>query len=267
MSLFAILTATFVVSLFSFIGVLFLSFSKSILEKILLVLVALSAGGLLGGAFLHLIPEALHGFEGRFGHEGSTFLFLFVLLGFCLFLAMEQFLHWHHGHHGNHCCGDVHHDTPKKSALSTLILLGDGVHNFIDGLVIAAAFMINIETGIVVTIAVALHEIPQEIGDFGVLVYSGMARIKALFFNFFSGLTAVLGGVVGFYFATVAEGMALYILPVAAGGFLYLAASDLIPEIKHGDKLSRMLIHFLVMLAGILFMFLMLHIPFLEHAH
>jgi len=223
---------------------------------------------LLGGAFLHLIPEALHEFTELHGHDATTILFLFVLVGFCLFLITEQFLHWHHGHHGEHCCGDAHHKINKsKKSLSTMILFGDGIHNLIDGLVIGAAFMVSIETGIIATIAVALHEIPQEIGDFGVLVYSGMKRSKALLYNFLSGLTAVVGGVVGFIFAEQASHIALYILPIAAGGFIYLAASDLIPEIKHGDSMKRMGLHFTVMILGIAFMYLMLHIPFLEHSH
>ncbi len=266
MTLLYIIIATVAVSLISFIGALTLSFSKKVLEKIILILVALAAGGLLGGAFLHLIPEALHEFSESRGHEASSMIFLFVLIGFCLFLLTEQFLHWHHGHHGEHCCGDGC-DKRAKKELSTLILFGDGIHNLIDGLVIGAAFMVNIETGIIATIAVALHEIPQEIGDFGVLVYSGLKRAKALMFNFLSGLTAVLGGVIGFFFAQASEGIALYIIPIAAGGFIYLAASDLIPEIKHGESLKRMAVHFGVMLLGIAVMYLLLHIPFLEHSH
>ena len=261
-----IIVATVSVSLISFVGALTLSFSKKNLEKILLVLVALAAGGLLGGAFLHLIPEALHEFTELHGHDASSILFLFVLIGFCLFLLTEQFLHWHHGHHGEHCCGDVHHKGKKKE-LSTMILFGDGMHNLIDGLVIGAAFMVSLETGIIATVAVMLHELPQEIGDFGVLVYSGMTRLKALLFNFLSGLTAVAGGVIAFFFSNMAQDVALYILPIAAGGFIYLAASDLIPEIKHGKDMRRMALHFGVMVLGIALMYLLLHVPFLEDVH
>ena len=264
--LFYIIIATVAVSLISFVGAFTLSFSKKILEKILLVLVALAAGGLLGGAFLHLIPEALHEFTELHGHEASSILFSFVLTGFCLFLLIEQFLHWHHAHHGEHCCGDVHHKRSKKE-LSAMILFGDGMHNLIDGLVIGAAFMVNVETGIIATIAVILHELPQEIGDFGVLIYSGMTRAKALLFNFLSGLTAVLGGVIGFFFTEIAQGAALYILPIAAGGFIYLAASDLIPEIKHGKSMKRMALHFGIMILGIALMYALLHVPLLEAVH
>ena len=266
MTLVYIIIATVVVSLISFIGALTLSFSKKLLEKILLTLVALAAGGLLGGAFLHLIPEALHEVTHLYGHDAATTLFVYVVIGFCLFLAVEQFLHWHQCHHGESCCIDEYSKCDKKE-LSAMILFGDAIHNLIDGLVIGAAFMVNIETGIIATIAVALHEIPQEIGDFGVLVYSGMKRVKALLFNFASGLTAVLGGFIGYFFAGASEGVALYILPIAAGGFIYLAASDLIPEIKHGKNMKRMAVHFGIMILGILLMYLLLHVPGLEHSH
>ncbi len=259
-----IVIATVLVSLLSLIGAFSLSLSKARLENIILILVSLSAGGLLGGAFLHLIPEGLHELTESIGEQAHLTVFIFVLIGFCLFLITEQFLHWHHGHHGEHCCGDLEHIRTKKE-LSSLILIGDGVHNLIDGLVIAAAFMVSPITGVVTTIAVALHEIPQEIGDFGVLVYAGMKRIKALFYNLISGLTAVVGGVIGFFFAGVTDTAVIYLLPIAAGGFIFLAASDLIPEIKHHDSWKRMVIHFLVFVLGIGLMLAFLYLPFGEH--
>jgi len=259
MILIQILIATLAVSLVSFVGALALVFSKKGLDKMLLVLVALSGGGLLGGAFLHLIPESIE----KIGHEAGQlqYVFLFVIFGFLLFLLIEQFLHWHHchgeGEELEHCVREEAHKKP----VSALILFGDGVHNLIDGLIIAASFTAGPGIGLITTIAVALHEIPQEIGDFGVLVYSGYERKKALLFNFASGLTAMLGGVIGYYFAEVSGKAVLYLLPVAAGGFIYIAASDLVPEIKHGVKASRIALNFSVFLAGILFMFLMKLLP------
>lgn len=251
-----IILATFLVSLLSFIGVLTLALSKQGLERILLILVSLSAGGLLGGAFLHLIPEALEKLSDDSQGSTSIIVFIFVLFGFCLFLIIEQFLHWHHDHHGEQCCQEERHLKSKK-ALSTLILVGDGVHNLLDGLVIAAAFVVSPATGIVTTLAVALHELPQEIGDFGVLIFSGMKRSRALLYNFLSGLMAVLGGVLGYLFAGQSESVAVYLLPIAAGGFIYLAASDLIPEIKHGENSKRMIAHVFVLILGIILMYLM----------
>ncbi len=262
MTLLYIILATLTVSLISFIGVLGLALSKKQLDKVLLILVALAGGGLLGGAFLHLIPEAIH--EIGHEHEQMELIFLLVLAGFLLFLLIEQGLHWHHCHsgdHGNKACVDHAHKKP----MSKLILFGDAVHNLIDGLIIAASFMVNPVVGVVTTIAVALHEIPQEIGDFGVLVYGGFKRMKALLFNFFSGLTAVLGGILGYLFAEASESAVLYLLPIAAGGFIYIAASDLVPEIKHGERGGRMILHFSVFVLGIAFMLGMKFLPIDTH--
>jgi len=263
MTLLYIILATLAVSLISFVGVLGLAVSKKALDKVLLVLVALAGGGLMGGAFLHLIPEAIH----EIGHEHGEMnnIFLFVIVGFVLFLLVEQYLHWHHHHHVHEHGPEHQAKNEKYKPMSHLILFGDAVHNLIDGLIIAAGFTVSIEVGIVTTIAVALHEIPQEIGDFGVLVYGGYKKGKALLFNFLSGLTAVVGGVIGFYFAEITEHGIVYLLPIAAGGFIYIAASDLVPEIKHGERGRRMALHFFVFLVGIALMFLMKFLPGAEH--
>ena len=254
-----ILVATLAVSLLSVIGVLTLVVSRARLNRALLFLIALAAGGLMGGAFLHLIPESLELIETttRASHDAFERVFLFLIVGFCLFLFLEQGMHWHHHHgrtHGEHSC--------TKKPLSYLILFGDGVHNLIDGLVIAASFLVDPLTGWITTVAVALHEIPQELGDFGVLVYGGFTRARALLFNFFSGLTAVVGGLLGYFFASSSEGALAYLLPVAAGGFLYLAASDLIPEIKHEHhKGKNMVAYFCTFLLGILVVWAMKFLP------
>ncbi len=255
-----IILATLAVSLISFIGILVLFFSEKILEKILLILVSLASGGLLGGAFFHLIPESVH----EFGDDKLLNLFGFVLFGFVLFLLIEQLLHWHHYHHIH---GSIKEQEKciKKKPVAYLILVADGVHNFIDGLIIAAAFVVNPVVGVITTIAVALHEIPQEIGDFGILVYGGFKKVKALIFNFISASTIIVGGIVGFLVAESVEGVMVYLLPIAAGGFIYIAASDLVPEIKHGKKGARMVINFLVFLLGIAMMYILRMLPFGGH--
>jgi len=237
-----ILGSTFLISLIAFVGVLTLFLKEKLLNKILLVLVSLSAGALIGGAFLHLLPEAIL----KVGADADALLniFLYLLLGFCIFFILEQFIRWHH-HHG--CHGEECNIKP----FSYLILISDGVHNFIDGLIIAGSFVINPSVGIVTTLAVALHEIPQELGDFGVLVYGGFDKTKALFLNFISALTAILGGIAGYFLSAWIEGSAVYLLPFAAGNFIYIAASDLIPEIKHRENLKKSLLHFVVFLSGI----------------
>lgn len=256
-----IILATVAVSLLSFVGVLTLACSRKVLNKILLILVALAGGGLMGGAFLHLIPEAIL----EIGHDHDSLLnvFIFVIIGFVLFLLIEQFLHWHHHHHVHEHPEEHGHEQVKP--MSYLILFGDGIHNLIDGLIIAASFVVSPTVGIITTIAVALHEIPQEIGDFGVLVYSGMKRFKALLLNFFSALVAVVGGVIGYFLAESSELAIVYLLPIAAGGFIYIAASDLVPEIKHGERGARLALNFFVFLAGIGLMLLMKFLPFGEH--
>jgi zinc and cadmium transporter len=232
-----IFLATFVVSLFSFIGVFTLALKPQILNKILLILVGLSAGALMGGAFLHLLPEAV---EGRPGLDP----FLFVLVGFILFFLIEKVLHWRHCHKGE--C-DVH-------TFRYMNLVGDSIHNFIDGLIMAASFVVSIPLGITTTIAIAAHEIPQEIGDFGVLVYGGFAKKKALLLNFLVSLTAVLGGVIGYLISSHVENIVLYILPFAAGGFIYIAATDLVPEIRKELDMRKYMATLLVFICGILIM-------------
>jgi zinc and cadmium transporter len=227
--------ATFVVSLIAFVGILTFFLKKELLNKALLVLVALSAGGLIGGAFLHLLPEAVE-------ETGATLdIFLYLLLGFCLFFVLEQFLWWRHEH------GTVH----KLQPFSYLILISDSVHNFIDGLIIAASFIVSYPIGIVTTLAVALHEIPQELGDFGVLIYGGFSRVRALTFNYITAITAILGGVTGYYIYAQIQDSIIYLLPFAAGNFIYIAAADLIPEIKHATNLRRSVMHFGAFIAGL----------------
>jgi len=235
MVLIQILVATFVISLISFVGVLTLVLKEEWLNRALLPLVALSSGALLGGAFLHLMPEAI-------AEVGASLdVFLYLLLGFCLFFVLEQFLHWRH----------QHSTTQGVKPFSYLILVSDGVHNFIDGLVIAASFVVSYPVGIATTLAVALHEIPQELGDFGVLVYGGFGKLRALTFNYISAITAIFGGVVGYFASSLMHTSTVYLLPFAAGNFIYIAAADLIPEIKHKVSLRRSIIHFCVFLAGI----------------
>ena len=235
MVLIQILVATFIVSLIAFVGILTFLLREEWLKKALLILVALSSGALLGGAFLHLLPEAVS----KLGAGLNVFLYL--LLGFCLFFILEQFLHWHHQHDEAH----------SVKPFTYLILVGDGVHNFIDGLVIAASFIVSYQVGIVTTLAVALHEIPQELGDFGILVYGGFGKKRALVFNYISAITAIVGGVTGYFASSIMPAAIVYLLPFAAGNFIYIAAADLIPEIKHAVSIRRSIIHFCVFLVGI----------------
>lgn len=234
-TLYWILAATFLNGLVAFAGAFTLGLKPKTLKKILMFLVAFSAGALLGGAFFHLIAESLESIA-------VDTVFLLVMAGFCVFFVMERYLHWHHCH-DTHC---------KTHPFTYLILVGDGVHNFIDGLVIAASFLVSIPFGVITTLMILAHEIPQELGDFGVLVYGGMEKNKALFYNFLSQLTCVAGGLVGFFLAASFDPAPL--LPFAAGGFIYIATSDLVPELHKEPDNQKAVTHFALFLAGLAFM-------------
>lgn len=236
------LIAVFLVSLMSFIGAITLFFKKNLMQKLVLILVSFAAGALLGGAFLHLLPEALH--------EGGP-VFLMTLIGIIVFFVVEVYLYWYHCHAGHiHKHPHRDHKCPVKP-MGYLNLVGDGIHNFIDGMIIATAFMVNVELGIITAFAVVLHEIPQEIGDFGVLVYSGFSRQKALMFNFLSALVSVIGVIVTYIFASSVQGLTNYLIPFAAGGFIYIAMTDLMAEIKEESNIKTATLQLFIFLLGI----------------
>jgi zinc and cadmium transporter len=222
MQLLLILISVFIVSLISLIGVITLAVREKFLKTILLSLVAFSAGALLGGAFLHLIPEAI---EKAPPDEVS----IFVISGFVLFFLLEKYLYWHHCHEG------VCH----RHTFTYLNLVGDGLHNFIDGLVIAGSFAVSNSVGIFTTLLVIIHEIPQELGDFGVLVYGGFTKKKALFYNFLTALTAFGGALAGYIISHKIHNFSPLLLSVTAGGFIYIASADLVPEIHKEANLKK----------------------------
>lgn len=234
--------STFLVSFISFVGVLALSLKEKMLNQILLLLVALSAGALIGGAFFHLIPESIAGY----GVEEIDTLFAYVIAGFVVFFLLENILYWRHCHDAN--CG-VH-------TFGYMNLIGDALHNFIDGLVIAASFVFNTQLGIATTAAIAFHEIPQEIGDFGVLLHSGFKKSRAVLVNFITALTAVAGGMAGFLISSSIENFVSILLPLAAGGFMYIASSDLVPELRKIADAKKSVYTFVVFLFGIALMWL-----------
>lgn len=210
----AILSAVILVSLISLVGIFFLGFSEQLLTKLLMGLVGFSSGALIGTAFLHLLPHSL-----ELSHVDLAFQL--TILGMVLFFLMEKFLCWRHCHEGR--C-DVH-------SFAYLNLFGDGIHNFIDGMVIAASFLVTESLGVATTLAVIFHELPQEMGDFGVLVYAGIRKSKALAYNFLSALTAVAGAVLTFYVSAFLQDLVTLLIPFTAGGFIYIAATDLMPQL------------------------------------
>jgi len=237
MILLNILIACFLISLCVWLAVLFLFFKKETLFKITIFLVSLSAGALIGGAFLHLLPEASE-------ELGSEKLFFIVLAAFVLFFLVEKIFHWRHCHKEN--C-EIH-------TFGYMNLIGDSLHNFIDGLVIASVFLTDFKLGVITTFAIALHEIPQEIGDFGVLIHAGFNKLKALVLNYIVASVIILGGVVGYFASFYINDIVPYLLPIAAGGFIYIAASDLMPEIRKERNAKKSIVSFSVFLLGIILM-------------
>ncbi len=221
----------------AFAGAFALALKGNTFQRVLFGLVAFAAGSMIGGALLHLLPESIE--SGLFDIDAVMLIFI---AGFSAFFLIERVLHWHHCHSGN--C-EVH-------TYTYLILFGDGIHNFIDGLVIAAAFLTDTGLGLTTSFLILAHEIPQEMGDFAVLLHGGMRRRKALMYNFVSQLTAVIGGLAGYFFFS--DAMRTFMLPFAAGGFVYIAASDLIPELHKDPKLSRAMAAFGLFIAGVAFM-------------
>lgn len=207
------------VSLLSLGGILLLSFREMLFRKYLSVFISIAVGALLGDAFLHLIPEALS--EG--GEHGSLAGVL-IITGILAFFLLEKFLHWHH--HGE----DI--GTTEVHPVGKLVLVSDVTHNFLDGVVIAASFSVSPSVGIATTLAVILHEIPQEVGDFAVLLHAGYTKWRALLLNFLSALSAVLGAALFFLIGEFAESFAALAVPITAGGFVYIAVADLIPELQ-----------------------------------
>lgn len=225
-------------SLIALVGSVTLILGDKTLKKILLPLVAFAAGSLIGGAFFHMIPAAIN--EMGNGIE----VYVWIVSGFVLFLAMEQFLNWHHSHGG---------DEHSKQPLTYLILIADGLHNFVGGMFVAASFVADINLGIVAWLAAVAHEIPQELGDFAVLVRGGWSKKRALIFNLVSALTFLLGGLVA-YFASHQFDVA-FLIPFAAGNFIYIAAADLIPEIKHTHEVLPNIVHFTAFVIGLAILF------------
>ncbi len=234
------LISVVIVSLVSLVGVFALSIKEELLKKYIFIFISLAVGALLGDAFIHLIPEA---FENS---SNPTIISVLIITGILIFFILEKFLHWHH--HGE--------DTDETSIhpAGKLILLSDGVHNFIDGIIIGVSFLVSIPVGIATTIAVILHEIPQEIGDFAVLLHSGYTKKRALWLNFLSALFAILGTLLAFILGEAGEIFILWIIPIAAGGFIYVAVADLIPELHKTKEVKHSALQIIAVITGILAM-------------
>lgn len=241
-----VLVSVIAVSAVSLIGVVTLSLKGVALRKTISVMVSLAVGAFLGDAFIHLIPEALTKSAGAAP--------LLVIAGILIFFAVEQYFHWHHLH-GEEVedpgVFELERHKVHIHPVGYVVLFSDGLHNFLDGLIIAASYLVSVPVGIATAIAVILHEIPQEIGDFGILVSSGFAKSRALFFNFLSAFTAVAGALIGLALSEASDLFIGWVLPLAAGSFIYVAGSDLIPELHKTRSLRRSLFQLVMIVIGV----------------
>ena len=246
--LLTIILATLIISLISLIGIII---SHKNVKKFLHYFISFAAGTLIAVAFFDLIPEAVGKLEEAGMHIDESVLF--IVAGILIFFLVERYIHWHH-------CGK--HECKEKPA-GMLILMGDFVHNFIDGVLIAGAFMLGNATGIITTVSVAVHEIPQELGDFSVLIHSGFSKVRALYLNFVSALSAVIGGVIGFFVFNSVNRVVPYAVLIAAGGFIYVALSDIMPSLHHHKQNKSIVLNetiiFVLTLVGMYFLLGVLH--------
>ncbi|MFA6523488.1 MAG: ZIP family metal transporter [Candidatus Peribacteraceae bacterium] len=235
------------VSLLSLLGVGFFFMQERLMRRLLLVLVSFSSGALLGDVFIHLLPEIAEG--------GSFPTALLIVLGGIVFsFVMEKIIHWHHCH----LLPEDEQEHGHRHDVGAMSLFGDGVHNFIDGLAIASSFLVSVPVGLSTTIAVVFHEIPGEIGDFAILLHAGYSKKRALFFNFLSALTAVAGAILALLGQQYFGSLNVFLLPFAAGNLLYIAGSDLIPELHREEGFRKSVLQLIAMVAGIAVMYAML---------
>jgi zinc and cadmium transporter len=230
------LISVVVVSLLSLLGVLLVSLQQKFLNRFITVAIAFSSGVLLGSTFFELLPEGV-----ELNPEG---VFTWTLIGFVIFFCLEKILSWHHHVEGGH----THNEKP----LAYLTLLGDGIHNFTDGAVIAASYLVSIPLGITTTLAVIAHEIPHELSDFMILLHGGFSNRKALFYNFLSATAAIVGACVVLFISNQVTNMEAYLVPFAAGNFLYIAASDLIPELLTKRQGQTSIVQVISLISGVL---------------
>ncbi|MEM4282556.1 MAG: ZIP family metal transporter [Candidatus Woesearchaeota archaeon] len=231
-----------IVSIISLIGALTLILTKKMLDRLIFFLISFAAGALIGTAFLEMLPETVE-------QLSAETVFVLTLIGTITFFGVETFFYWYHHFHLSHKTAGKHRE--RTTALPYLNILGDGIHNFLDGAIIATTFLVAYPLGVITTLAVMLHEIPQEIGDFGILVYSGFSRLKALFWNFVSALAAFIGAFAAFFFVEKVANISMLLLPFSAGGFIYIALADLVPEMHHAESVKKAGINFLLFLSGI----------------
>lgn len=229
------IVSVLIVSLLSLLGLIAFPFGEKKIQKFLIWAVAFAAGTLLGDAFLHLIPES-------YGKDSGNSVALSLMGGMLAFFVLEKFIHWHH-------CHDIDCEQ-NNPTFSYVIMIGDAAHNFIDGMIIAASYLVSIPIGIATTLAVIFHEIPHEVGDFASMLYGGFSKMKALWYNFLAGIVAIFGALAVLLINVNIADTTKYLIPFAAGGFIYVASADIIPELHKSTKISHSFLQLLCIVAG-----------------
>ncbi len=232
-----------IISAVSLIGVVTLGMGGERLRKLTLFLVSFAVGGLFGDALIHLLPETFK------DNQSPLLSSLYIIIGILIFFVLEKFLRWRHCHLPEH--DQVH-------PFVTMNLVGEGVHNFIDGVLVGASYMVSIPLGITTSLAIMLHEIPKEFGGFFILVHGGLTVKRALLFNFLAGMVAVVGTLASLSIGSHIQGFSAALVPITAGGFLYIAGSDLIPELQHDVKVPASIGQFIGIILGVGIMSLMM---------
>jgi zinc and cadmium transporter len=236
------LVSVLIVSLLSLLGLVAFPFGEEKIRNFLVWAVAFAAGTLLGDAFLHLIPQS---------YENGTVVTSFSIMGGILaFFILEKFIHWHH-------CHDIECEEHNRT-FSYVILTGDAVHNFIDGMIIAASYLVSIPIGIATTMAVIFHEIPHEVGDFASMLYGGFSKTKALLYNFLAGIIAIFGALAVLLINSNLQNSSKFLIPFAAGGFIYVASADIIPELHKSTKIAHSIVQLICIIVGIFGMYMLL---------
>ena len=254
------------ISLISLAGIFMITIKEKTLDRILFILIAFATGTIFATAIFDLIPESIHHLEelisgGTPLQENSVFLI--IIIGFVTFFIIERFIYWFHGHAHEHedqfvCYENIlegkEQELLEKKRIKGFVLLnlfGDGLHNFLDGIVIMVAFLNGIPMGLIITLAVFFHEFPQEVGDFGILVYGGYTKKKALIYNFLSAIVAIGGGIFALLLSSTVDVFNFFILAFGGGGFLYLASTELLPELLKQKDLKKSIIQALIFISGI----------------
>jgi zinc and cadmium transporter len=249
-----IILFTLIGSVGGLVGGIILLIKKNFAQKLSHFIASFAAGILLGTAFFDLLPEAVHEGEG-----GDINIFPWALLGIVIFFLLERFIHWFHHHEGPHAGEE------ETKATLPLIIFGDTMHNFMDGIVIAATFMANVPLGIATTFSIFAHEIPQEIGDFGLMLHKGLKPGKVILINILSAAVSFAGAIITYLLGDALKGFIPMLLAITAGFFIYIASSDLIPEIHHEKRKGFAIAQSALLVTGIFVMWI--SVSLLEHSH